>query len=68
MPENVGLVDAVARGLLGIVAIVAAALLNHLPVVSLPLATLALVLFATALTRMCPLYRLFGISTRVPPT
>ncbi len=63
MPANVSLVDAVARGVLGAVALVVAALLNHLPGVSLLLAVVALVLFGTALTRMCPLYRLLGIST-----
>lgn len=66
MPENVGLVDAITRGLLGTVALVAAALLNRLPVASLLLAIVALVLFGTALTRTCPLYRLLRMSTCRP--
>ncbi len=63
MHENVGRTDAWIRGALGILLLIAAAVLNHTPVASLIAAFLGLVFLGTALTRSCPLYRLLGVDT-----
>ncbi len=63
MLVNVGPVDARIRGALAVIALVVAALLNHMPVLSLTLAVVALVLMGTALTKYCPIYRVLGIDT-----
>ena len=63
MEFNVGSVDAAVRASLAVLFLIAAAILNSLPVTSLFLAIVALALFGTALTRTCPLYRLLGVST-----
>lgn len=63
---NVGPVDARIRGALAVITLVVAALLNHMPVLSLTLAVVALVLMGTALTKYCPIYRVLGIDTAGP--
>jgi hypothetical protein len=50
---------------MAVVFLVAAALLNHILVLSLVAALLAILCGGTALTHTCPLYTLFGIDTRV---
>lgn len=62
--RNVGTVDAAVRGLLGIVLLAAAAIFNQRPFLALGAAFLALVFLGTAITRVCPLYVLVGMSTR----
>lgn len=66
MVVNVGHADAWIRGAVAVVAIVLAAFVNHLPIVSLGLAVAALLLMGTALTRFCPLYGVLGISSAGP--
>jgi DUF2892 family protein len=62
--RNVGTVDAVVRALLGIVLLAAAAIFNQRPFLAIGAAFLALVFLGTAVTRVCPLYVLVGMSTR----
>ena len=65
MPNrNVGNVDAAVRALFGIVLLAAAAIFNERPFLALGAAFLALVFLGTAVTRVCPLYVLVGMSTR----
>ena len=66
MVVNVGLADAWLRGAAAVVAIVVAAVVNHLPILSLGFAVLGLLLMGTALTRFCPLYNALGLSTAGP--
>jgi hypothetical protein len=62
--RNVGNVDAAVRALFGIVLLAAAAIFNQRPFLALGAAFLALVFLGTAVTRVCPLYVLVGMSTR----
>lgn len=64
MQGNVGRKDALIRAMMAVVFLVTAALLNHILLLSLGAALLAIVCGGTALTHVCPLYTLFGISTR----
>ena len=64
MGANVGRTDAWIRGALSVVFLVLAAVFSADPLISLVAALLALLLAATGLTRSCPLYTLFGVSTR----
>ncbi len=64
MGANVGKVDALIRAALSVVFLVLAAVFSAEPVVSLVAALLALVFAATGLTKTCPLYTLFGMTTR----
>ncbi len=60
---NVGSADAVVRWILAALFYIAALVWNHIPWLALLSALLALVMAATALTRVCPIYRLLGLST-----
>jgi len=62
--RNVGNIDAAVRALFGIVLLAAAAIFNERPFLALGAAFLALVFLGTAVTRVCPLYVLVGMSTR----
>ncbi|HEY6853560.1 MAG TPA: DUF2892 domain-containing protein [Gemmatimonadales bacterium] len=62
--RNVGPVDAAVRALLGIVLLAAAAIFNQRPFLALGAAFLALIFLGTAVTRVCPLYVLVGMTTR----
>lgn len=64
MRGNVGTVDAVIRWGLAVACLVVAVIMNHEAIVSLSAALCAIFFAATALTRHCPLYELFGRSTR----
>lgn len=64
--RNVGSADAVVRWILAALFYVAALVWNHIPWLALLSALLALVMAGTALTRVCPVYRLLGISTCKP--
>jgi len=69
--RNVGNIDAAVRALFGIVLLAAAAIFNERPFLALGAAFLALVFLGTAVTRVCPLYVLVGMSTRerqAPPS
>jgi hypothetical protein len=69
MRPNVGTTDARIRLALGVVLLVAAALLNGFPAVAVPAAVLGVVFIGTALTRRCVVYAILGIdSTRRHPT
>jgi hypothetical protein len=60
---NVGAADAAVRWILAALFFVAAVVWNHLPLVALLAALLALIMAGSALTRVCPIYRLLGLST-----
>jgi hypothetical protein len=60
LPANLGTTDRIIRLLLGAMAL---GLYGALPSPWRYLTLLGLVLIATALTRVCPLYRVLGIST-----
>lgn len=62
--RNVGNIDAAVRALLGLVLLAAAAIFNQRPFLALGAAFLALVFLGTAVTRVCPLYVLVGMTTR----
>ena len=62
--RNVGNIDAAVRALLGLVLLSAAAIFNERPFLAIGAGFLALVFLGTALTRVCPLYVLVGMSTR----
>jgi DUF2892 family protein len=66
--QNVGNMDAALRGLLGLVVLGLAASLNDRPFLAIGAALIALVLFGTALTRVCPLYAVLGLNTAHPDT
>ena len=66
METNVGLIDAWIRGVLAVAALGLAAVFNELPPVSLGAAVLALLLMGSALTKYCPVYRMFRINTNKP--
>ncbi len=63
MFKNVGTVDAWIRGGLAVVFVLVAAVFNRDPGISLAAALVAFVCLGTALTRYCPIYRLFNLST-----
>lgn len=65
MPDkaNVGPVDAAIRWVLAAVFFAAALIWNDIPLVALLAALVALAMAGTALTRICPLYRVLGVST-----
>lgn len=63
MQQNVGRLDAWIRGVLAVVSLVVAVIFNHIPLLSLAAAALALVMVGTALTRSCPLYRMLDVGT-----
>lgn len=65
MQGNVGRKDAWIRAMMAVVFLVTAALFNHVLVLSLVAALLAILCGGTALTHTCPLYTVFGINTRV---
>ena len=58
--------DAAVRWVLAVAFILVAAFYSAQPLVSLAAALAALIMAGTALTRTCPLYRIFGISTCAP--
>jgi DUF2892 family protein len=64
--HNVGNWDAALRGLLGLLMLGLAASLNSRPFLAIAAALIAMVLFGTALTRVCPLYAVLGINTAHP--
>lgn len=69
MDRNVGSSDSVIRAMVGLALIVTAAALSSVWMASAALVLVALVLLYTALTERCPMYGLFGWSTRrEPPT
>lgn len=67
MSVNVGNIDRVLRGLLGLILIIAPLLNTPAIWSSAPVAygsmAIGLVLLVTAVLRFCPLYRIIGIST-----
>ena len=64
MKWNMGLADRIGRGVLAVV--VAVLYFSHQlsPVAGIVLGILAIVFLATAVVGFCPLYLLFGISTK----
>ena len=64
MKRNMGVVDRVARVV--VAAVVAVLYFSHLlsPVAAVILGILSVVFLATAVVGSCPLYLLFGISTK----
>lgn len=68
MRTNVGKVDAVIRGSLAVACLLVAVIVSQKPIVSLAAALCAILFAATALTRRCPLYDLFGRSTGAHPS
>lgn len=69
--KNVGATDSGLRALLGVVLLGVSASFNDRPLLALGSGLIALVLIATALFRVCPLYTLFGVNTcprEAPPT
>lgn len=67
MTTNEGTVDRSIRALLGVVAVVGAALVGLGSVPGIVLLVVAGILLVTAAVGFCPLYRVLGISTcRVP--
>ncbi len=67
MTTNEGTVDRSIRALLGVVAIVGAALIGVGSAPGIVLLAVAGILLVTAAVGFCPLYRVFGVSTcRVP--
>lgn len=68
MLANVGSIDRVVRLVLGLVLLIAALVpatgLSAQPLLQWGAGLVGIVLIATALMRFCPLYRLFGLSTR----
>lgn len=67
MTKNEGTVDRSIRAILGVVAVVGAALVGLGSVPGIVLLAVAGILLATAAVGFCPLYRVFGVSTcRVP--
>ena len=60
---NMSKTDAWIRGVLAVLFIVIAAVLNEMAIASLLAAVVALVCAGTALTHSCPVYSLFGIDT-----
>jgi hypothetical protein len=64
MKRNMGLADRIGRGVLAVV--VAVLYFSHQlsPVAGIVLGILAIVFLATAVVGSCPLYLLFGISTK----
>ncbi len=63
MYANVGATDARIRWALAIVCFAVAIVFNAWPVIALLGALVALILAGTALTRACPIWRLFHIDT-----
>ena len=62
--QNVGNVDAALRAMLGVVMVgVFVWLAGSRPFLGIGAALIALVLFGTALSGVCPLYAVLGIST-----
>ena len=68
MRQNVGPLDALLRGTLGVGLILGAAYYNDRPFLAIGLALIALVFLGTALGRSCPLYVLLGVNTCSRPT
>lgn len=68
MKANVGSADATIRWALAIIFFGLGVAFNSAPVVALVTALLALVMAATALTKVCPLYTLLDIDTTRPAT
>lgn len=67
MTTNEGTVDRSIRALLGVVAVVGAALIGVGSAPGIALLVVAGILLVTAAVGFCPLYRVFGVSTcRVP--
>jgi hypothetical protein len=67
MTKNEGTADRSIRALLGVIAVVGAALVGLGSVPGIVLLVVAGILLATAAVGFCPLYRVFGVSTcRVP--
>ncbi len=64
MHANVGTADAWIRGLAAVASLVIAAAFNDTFFISLVAVLLAILFGGTALTHTCPLYTLFGFSTR----
>jgi DUF2892 family protein len=62
--NNVGRLDAMVRGTIGVLLLLAAAALNQRPFLAVAAGLLAVVLILTALTRSCPVYTVAGLSTR----
>lgn len=64
MDQNVGMIDRIVRGLLGLIFVAASLLYIGLTTpVGLLVALIGIVLLITAGTGLCPLYRMIGIST-----
>ena len=63
MERNVGKLDAGLRWLLAAFFFTLSLVANHNQAVALLAAVAAVVMVATTLTRMCPLYWLFGFNT-----
>ncbi len=64
MTKNVGNADKIIRILLAVVAAILAFVVGAGSVGGIVLLVVAAVLLVTALVGFCPLYRLFGMSTR----
>ncbi len=61
--RNVGAMDAGLRALLGVVLLGISASFNDRPLLAMGTGLIALVLIATGLFRVCPLYTLLRINT-----
>lgn len=64
MQKNVSKVEALIRGIIGILLFGLAAAFNAHPFISLFLALIGLVLVGTALTHSCPLYSVLRTRTK----
>lgn len=63
MKANVGGTDAIIRWALAIIFFGLAIAFNSAPAIALVTALLALVMAATALTKVCPIYNVLGVDT-----
>ena len=67
MTHNVGTVDSAIRIAVGAAVVLATILIPATAGWLLALLSIAVLAIGTALLRICPVYRLFGVSTHQPP-
>ncbi len=66
MQNNMSSLDVAVRWVIALALIIVAGAFSAQPLISLVAALGALIMAATALTKKCPLYELFGFSTCAP--
>ncbi|MCV2393542.1 DUF2892 domain-containing protein [Actinotalea sp. M2MS4P-6] len=64
MTANMGTTDRIVRAVAGVALVVAAFVAGIGSVLGIVLAVLAVVMLATSAVSFCPLYKVFGLSTR----